>query len=316
MQQKRKEIEADTMVSELCTCSPLSPLHSIPAGQRENIADCEQIVLIPPGLHSRLRAALDSLFPRSQPLSILLLHMSQLEQVQVPSQELLSYERRRYHAPAGLLQQVLANVRRVIRSDDQILIYEDVGACIVLPNVDQHGAYSLLERVYRSISLLQAETVIPPLTRETTITLGIGTYQGPGESMEILLYRAGLVAHRFTLRPAITAELLAIKPAAAQRETQKRQSRYKEQKGSNGPVIPFMELPQLLPKRLTHLIPYPLARELRCAPVGRDHHFLTVAMLNPLDAESGHRLREVTGMEIFPVSCKKEELDALLERGW
>jgi hypothetical protein len=289
----------------------------MPAEQRENIADNEQIVLIPPSLHHRLHATLDRLFPRSQPLSVLLLHVSQLEQTPVPSQE-LTYERRCYHAPPGLLEQILANVRRVIRIEDQLLIHEDVGASIVLPHVDQHGAYTLLERIYRSISLLQAETVIPPLTRETTITLGIGTYQGADESIEMLLYRTGLVARRFTLRPAITAELLAIKPLPAQRNTQKLQSHAKQQEeGKNSAsTIPFMELPPLLPKRLTHLIPYRLALELRCAPVGRDHHSLTVAMQTPQDAETVHRLRQLTGMQIFPVSCKKEDLNTLLENGW
>jgi len=320
MQQKRRENEAHTkqsvLVSEPCTCSPPS-LQSIPAGQRENSADHDQMVLIPTNLHNRLRAVLDSLFPRSQPLSVLLLHVSQWEQTHIPAQG-LSYERQRYHAPPGLLEQILANVRRVIRIDDQLLIHEDVGAALVLPNVDQHGAYSILERVYHSIGLLQAETVIPPLTRETAITLGIGTYPDPGETTEKLLYHTGVVARCFTLRPAITAELLAIKPVPAQKHTQRQQSHWKQQKRHNNAslAVPFLELPQLLPKRLTHLLPYRLALELRCAPVGRNHHYLTVAMLDPLDTEAVHRLCAVTGMAIFPVSCKKEDLNALLENGW
>src|SRR5712692_9842165 len=113
MQQKRRENEAHTkpsvLVSEPCTCFPPSSLHCISAGQQESSADHDQIVLIPTNLHSRLRTVLDSLFPCSQPLSVLLLHVSQWEQTHIPAQELSLYERQRYHAPPGLLEQILAN---------------------------------------------------------------------------------------------------------------------------------------------------------------------------------------------------------------
>jgi len=80
--------------------------------------------------------------------------------------------------------------------------------------------------------------------------------------------------------------------------------------------IPFLHLPEKLPAHLTQLIPHYLACELRCAPVGRDHHALTVAMADPLDIEKRSRLQSVTGMTIFPVACKEEDLDALLANTW
>ena len=78
---------------------------------------------------------------------------------------------------------------------------------IILPDVDQEGSQALLERVYHSINLLQPETVIPPLKRETDITLGIGSYPKPGASLEELLYQTGFIASRIILRPAVTTQL-------------------------------------------------------------------------------------------------------------
>ncbi len=66
---------------------------------------------------------------------------------------------------------------------------------------------TLLERVYYSINLLQSETVIPPLKRETDITLGIGSFPKPGALLEDLLYHTGFIAYRIILRPAVTTQL-------------------------------------------------------------------------------------------------------------
>ncbi len=78
----------------------------------------------------------------------------------------------------------------------------------------------------------------------------------------------------------------------------------------------FLQLPTHLPKRLKQLIPYQLALEIRCAPVGRDHDRLTMAMADPTDTNALRQLEEATGLSIFAVSCDLEVLDALLARKW
>ena len=77
-----------------------------------------------------------------------------------------------------------------------------------------------------------------------------------------------------------------------------------------------MKLPSTIPLRLRHLIPHSLATELSCAPVGRDHHCLTVAMADPTNIEHIQRLQRVTGLTIFPVSCDLEALYTLLTKTW
>ena len=82
------------------------------------------------------------------------------------------------------------------------------------------------------------------------------------------------------------------------------------------PGVPFMRLPEDVPPRLRQLIPYQLAVELRCAPVGRHHHTLTVAMADPLNVASAQRLHDATGLIIFPVACEEKDLDGLLSKAW
>lgn len=308
----------DMPATEDCRCSPLSSWHEASREEQEEI-DVEQIIPITPELNSRLRTTLLSFFPCPTSLSVLLLHVFQLEHIHIAPQSAVLHKRLRYHAPGSFLDQVLVNVRRTIRDSDQILAHDGTGAAIIFPGVDQHGAYIILERVHASISLLQAETVIPPLKRETDILLGIGSYPEPGSSLEQLLYHTGLLARRLTLRPAITTQLWSAKPTSPE-ETSSNRDQNNDNSLLFGQVpsssIPFMQLPTRLPGRLKQLIPHHLALELRCAPVGRDHNCLTVALADPTDTHALQQLRATTGMTIFPVSCEITALNTLLANEW
>ena len=306
--------------SELCTCLPLSRLHrEIWENLSENSAQLIEVTPATPDLNSSLRTQLESHFPRSTPLSILLLHISQLEHIHITSKSAISHKRLRYHVPASLLDQILINMQRTIRSSDNILVHVGASIAIILPDVDQEGAQALLERVYHSINLLQPETVIPPLKRETEITLGIGSYPKPGASLEELLYQTGFIASSITLRPAVTVQLHGTRSIGLV-EVNLFDRNQDEENDSFGAApnngIPFMQLPARLSSSLKRLIPYSLACELRCAPVGRDHNRLTVAMASPGDTQAIERLCLTTGMIIFPVACETQALDGLLELSW
>jgi hypothetical protein len=310
-----------TPATDHCACLPLSVLHQAPL--EEQAENFEQFVEVTPAtaeMNSYLRSTLNSYFPRSAPLSILLLHISQLEHIHILPKSAILQKRQRYHVPANLLEQVLINARRTIRSSDHLVIHAGAGVAMILPDVDQEGAQTLLERVYYSINLLQPETVIPPLKRETDISIGIGSYPKPGNSLEEMLFHTGFIAHRIILRPAVTTQLHGVRSISLS-EGILFSSLHEEVNDSlvvarsNG--VPYMEkLPMRLAPRLKQLIPYPLALELRCAPVGRDHNRLTVVMAHPTDIEAIDLLHEKTGMTIFPVACEVRALDDLLAHGW
>ena len=315
--------------AELCECQSLSLLN---LGQEQHAGeDYLPMTPVTPELGSYLRAALATYFPRSAPISVLLLHVSQLEHVHISPKSAMLHRRHRFHAPESFLEQVLANVRRTIRGGDPVITHGGTGAAIIFPEVDQEGAFSIIERAYHSINLLQPETVIPPLSRETDIFLGMGSYPEPARTLEELFYHTGCVAHRLTLRPAVVSSRIYPYKAGQSHDmcekdetgtTAETGKSYEPGRaldlippaGSSG--IPFMQLPTKLPARLKHLIPYHLARELHCAPVGRDHNRLTVAMAQPVDTHTLDALKAATGMLIYPVACEISALDALLANEW
>jgi GGDEF domain-containing protein len=310
----------NSLATDNCTCLPLSALHK--ALREEEAENFEQFVDVTPAtveMNSYLRIILNSYFPRSAPLSILLLHISQLEHIHIVPKSVILHKRQRYHAPANLLEQVLINVRRTIRNSDHMVIHAGACVAVILPDVDQEGAQTLLERVYYSINLLRPETVIPPLKRETDIIIGIGSYPKPGASLEEMLYHTGFIAYRIILRPAVTTQLhgtrsIGLSEGILFNRLQDEEDDSLVAARSNG--IPYMQLPKRLAPRLKQLIPHVLALELRCAPVGRDHNRLTVAMAHPTDIQAINLLREKTGMTIFPVACEAKALDELLVHGW
>lgn len=299
---------------------PLSSLHHAIWDGQGDAEDVLQVIPVTEELNISVRAALRDFFPRTAPLSLFLLHIAQLEHLHITPKSAVLHKRHRFHAPSNFLEQILLNVRRCIRYSDQMLIHDGTGAAIIFPEVDAEGASTILERVYHSVNLLQPETFVPQLKRETDILMGMGSYPKPGSSLEELLYHTGLIGRRLRLRPSVTAQLRGVKPAGMVEELlYNHQSEDDEQALApharrNG--IPFMQLPSRLPQRLKQLIPYELALEIRCAPVGRDHNRLTVAMAHPSNMHAIERLREVTGMTIFPVSCEVGALETLLTNGW
>ena len=311
----------DVPTAERCNCLQLSSLHKASKDEQEEDGEgAEQILPVTPELNTQLRMTLDHYFPRVTPLSILLLHISQIESIHIVTKSATVLKRPRYHAPDSFLSQVLTNIRRTIRTSDAILIQNGVGAAIIFPDVDREGGANILERVYHSINLLQSETVIPPLKRETDVLLGLGSYPKAGASLESLLYQTGLVTRRLRFRPAVTPLTWSMNSTSTNEEFARRRLSDEDeavllhQARSSG--IPFMQLPAQLPTRLKQLIPYEAALEMRCAPVGRDHHRLTVAMADPSNRNTVRHLQEITGMNIFPVSCELDALDELLAHTW
>lgn len=301
---------------EICNCAlPAKRSQEVGSVSKEGGIELEQEVLVSRVMQKRVYTALEALCPRETPLSLILLHVVQLEQSCVVRDNMLEYAQGRYHAPASVLETVLVNVRRVMRNSEHVLVQKGVGAAIILPEVGQWDALAILERIYNSVSLLQAETVVPPLMYETVISMGVGTWGEWGEpgALESLLHRAGRVARCFNLRPVIAAQSREVWPAGVSSRSQRSKARGQKARFEG---IPFMELPAELPVRLQQLIPYHIAAQLRCVVVGRGQGRLTVAMVDPLQHESIGRLQQLTGLRIFPVSCNEEELSSLLAKPW
>lgn len=340
------EIVSETEV-ELCTCPPVSSLCLLstePAMYQDYAMqkwddDHDPVLPVHPMLNDTLHTRVQAIFPAISPFSVLLLHISQLEHIHITPKTTVVHKRRRYHPTATILEQVMINVRRAIRDDDLVYLDKGRGAAIIFPEVDQQGVLKIAERIYNSVNLLQAETLLPPLTHETDIVLGIGSYPEQGTALEQVLASAGHVHYRLTLRPAITTRLWDTMPIAEQGVADDTmQSDADSQHGytllSTNPlssttndsaqidasarniIVPFLQLPVQLSTRLKSLITYDTASRLRCVPVGRDHQRLTIAMADTTDTDAINALHELTHMTIFPVACDKDALDTLLKTKW
>lgn len=272
----------------------------------------EAVVPMPAELQQQLSVRLASLFPSPGLYSILLLHVAQLKPTQLVAD--VAQKRQSYHMQGTALEQILTNVRRVIRSTDQIVTQPGVAAAFIFPQADYQGASGILERVYHSISLLQAETIVPPLQQVTVISLGIGTVTPETPLLDTLFSQVSRAARSIILRPTMPMQSWTPQPKTRQKSViPPEELRIHTMKSR---TVPFMHLPTQLPDRLKHLVPHHLACEWRCAPIGRNHQSLTVAMAEPTNTYTLNHLAEVTGMTIFPVSCENEALNLLLDQAW
>lgn len=310
-------IESVLQTQEPCSCSPLGAFTRMEISLSEPADVWEAVIPIAPALNSLLQTALANHFSRLTPFSLLLLYVTQFERLPMPPTAPTIYKWVSCHAPAGFLEQVVHPVRRTLRASDLVLLDEHgSGAALLFPQVDQMGMARILERVSHSINLLQAETVIPPLRQQTEIVLGCGSYPEPASSLDALLAQVGRVRERVVFRPAVLSEPAHPRTHTARHQVRGRRGGGVREKSPCLPGIPFMQIPSRLPSRLKQLVPHALALELRCAPVGRDHNRLTVAMADPANTHALGHLREITGMTIFPVSCDPSALETLLASHW
>ncbi len=300
---------------ERCSCAPPGSLAVMERAASEGQEESEERIPIAPALYRLLQVALASYYPRSTPFSLILLHVTQFEHIQMPPDSPIVHRRVSCHAPASFLDQVLHPIHRTLRGSDLVLADEGgSGAVFLFPQVDRVGIACIAERISRSINLLQAETVVPPLRQQTEILLGVSSYPDAATTQEALVMQASRVRERIVFHPAVLPEAVPARAVAARGAVVARRRSTRKEVQLSG--IPFMQIPSRLPTRLKQLVPYALAQELRCAPVGRDHNRLTVAMANPGDTRAIYHLREVTGMTIFPVSCELSALEVLLASDW
>jgi hypothetical protein len=77
--------------------------------------------------------------------------------------------------------------------------------------------------------------------------------------------------------------------------------------------VPYIAPPQRIPGSVRNLLPVEVMRQLQCLPIGRDRNALTVALADPTDSGVLHQLREITGLNIFPVMTDPDALEALAQ---
>jgi hypothetical protein len=193
---------------------------------------------------------------------------------------------------------LLNAIRTHTRQSDSIWL-KDTTCYFLLAGASLQGGDTVQHRLWKalqeSIRIIQENTVALPCA----MTIGHSAYPEPSSTIEQCLNDALMQCEM--QRPDDAKQV----PALPKEDL----SMMARQFG-----VPYLSfLPRTFSNKVKQLIRPELAQELHCFPLGCARNTLTVAMANPQDNHILDRLRQETGMRIFPVLIHPDELQMALE---
>ncbi|HLI07783.1 MAG TPA: hypothetical protein VKV40_14525 [Ktedonobacteraceae bacterium] len=212
------------------------------------------------------------------------------------------------HSTVSFLQ----TLRPLVRKTDAVFLLDDT-LYFFLFDANAQGGQIVQDRLWDtvlwSLHNSQGETLQP-----CSITAGYGAYPVPHSSMDACIEAAKKEQLRFEVPGEKAARKMA-RGRAAQGQPREEATEEELSLLARKLGIPYLSLlPSETPKRVQQLVNPRLAHELRCYPLGRERNMLTVAMINPQDGTALARLRQETGLAIFPVLTNPSALQIALEK--
>jgi hypothetical protein len=204
---------------------------------------------------------------------------------------------------------LLNNLRTLVRKTDSVLLLGH-NMYYLLPGANLRNGEIVQNRLWEALlwrihNLSERDILCPQ-----HITIGHSTYPMHDKTIHDFIAAADEASFRFDVQP----EKVTRKQAA-------RGKQIEDEMTEELPVlarklgIPYLTLlPRKLPQGLQHLVNPKLAQELHCYPLGRERNMLTVAMLNPEDRSALDRLKQETGLHIYPVLTHPRVLQVALEQ--
>jgi Type II secretion system (T2SS), protein E, N-terminal domain len=206
---------------------------------------------------------------------------------------------------------LLNNLRTLVRKTDSVLMM-DHNLYFLLPGANIQGGQIVQSRLWEALLWRVHNLSERDVLRPQCMTIGHSAYPMHDETIDDFIAAADEASFRFDAQP----EKVTRKHAAVARGKQA-----EDEMAAELPVlarklgIPYLTLlPRKLPQGLQHLVNPKLAQELRCYPLGRERNMLTVAMLNPEDRSAIDRLKQETGLHIYPVLTHPHALQVALEQ--
>ena len=203
---------------------------------------------------------------------------------------------------------VLQSLRPLVRRTDVVYLLGHTLHFLLLGSYIQGGEI-VQNRLWDALLWRLNNTTDGELIHPCTVAIGHSAYPTPYETIGTFIEAASDENQRSSFvsgRKTPTRPLRAIQqhrdeedlPALARRLG-----------------IPYLSLlPRTQPERIQQLMSPRLAQELHCYPLGRERNMLTVAMSNPQDQLALERLRQETGLHIYPVLTPPEVLQVALEQ--
>jgi type II secretion system (T2SS) protein E len=206
---------------------------------------------------------------------------------------------------------LLNNLRSLVRKTDRVLL-KGHDVYFLLPGANIDGGEIVQSRLWEALLWRIHHVSERDILRPQCMTIGHSAYPINHETIYAFITAADEASFRFDAQP----EKVTRKHAAVVRGKQT-----EDEMAEELPVlarkfgIPYLTLlPRKLPHGLQHLVNPKLAHELHCYPLGRERNMLTVAMLNPEDHSVLDRLKQETGLHIYPVLTHPHALQVALEQ--
>lgn len=205
---------------------------------------------------------------------------------------------------------LLNNLRTLVRKTDSVLLLGH-NMYFLLPGATRQGGEIVQSRLWEALLWRIHNLSGRDVLRPQQITIGHSAYPILDGTIHDFILAADKASFSFEAQP----ERATRKQAAAMG----RQG--EDEIAEELPVlarklgIPYLTLlPRKLPQGLQQLVNPKLAQELHCFPLGRERNMLTVAMLHPEDHSALDRLKQETGLHIYPVLTHPQALQVALEQ--
>ncbi|GCF10501.1 hypothetical protein [Dictyobacter arantiisoli] len=236
-------------------------------------------------LRAFVPAAIDQLA-----LLVIQLHFDSAYHIQTAIQDSLRYYR--------------DQLSSLIRKTDTILL-TGTTLSVLLPGANRQGAVLVQERLWDALLWQVHHAEEDHIVRPTLMTIGYSDSSTPHQDLTACIAKAQEVRLLFEVRNP--------KPSHAPTQSEHKKEDLSQRARQLG--IPYLaNLPRPLPTRLLHIVRPALAQELHCYPLGKERNTLTVAISDPQDDQILTRLRQETGLCIFPILVPSQELQTALEQ--
>jgi Type II secretion system (T2SS), protein E, N-terminal domain len=208
-------------------------------------------------------------------------------------------------------QYLLNDLRALVRKTDRVLLLGH-NLYFLLCGANKQGGQIVQDRLWEALLWRVHNLSERDIMRPQSMAIGHSTYPMQDKSICDFITASNEVMFRFDTQPE----------KATRKHAEVAQGQLpKDEIDQELPVlarklgIPYLTLlPRELPQSLQHLVNPKLAHELHCYPLGRERNMLTVAMLNPVDHSALDRLKQETGLHIFPVLTHPQALQVALEQ--
>ena len=208
-------------------------------------------------------------------------------------------------------QYLLNDLRILVRKTDSILLLGH-NIYFLLPGADKQGGQIVQNRLWEALLWRVHNSLERDIMRPQSMAIGHSSYPMQDKTIRDFITASDEATYRFDTQPEKVTRKHAevLQGQHAKDEIDQELLVLARKLG-----IPYLTLlPRKLPQGLQHLVNPKLAHELRCYPLGRERDMLTVAMLNPVDHSALDRLKQETGLHIFPVLTHPQALQVALEQ--